>query len=621
MSCERAFRGGEMKQKLFIVLIMVSFFGCTYRSNLKNDFHDARGYSSDLKSPLKIAILQDNSIRTQAYRFKPISSRELIIELYPGLIHETKEELDNIFEHVRVVDYLAQVNDEQLVVCVEMEPELTKAHYDGPQKYDIENKLKIIFKDIKTDEVVEEFIATDTLLYRPPFLDYVTDVPAVLSLGILSFITYPTDTFVCGLKTKKLLENSISRMLTTLSEQIVSDRTLLAYAGKSYGTKDWPKVTFSKDDINQYIDNNRSSLDPVEGIWTYSRDVSIKNTSSGDETTASHQTDYEIAIVKKDLKRPREFVGVIMSSTVPHWDYPGRIKARLKATARQGEYTVKWYNSEYKLETSYFHFDSTGNLIGWFDDWKRFENTMQRNKASVRLIKIYPPMQHESSYKTTSNVKKKDSDRSGNGYDHFLDSTVVIKTPRPRGSGFLVTQDGYVVTNQHVVKKNKVVNVKFRDGRMQKGSVLAADEERDLALVKLAGKEYQYIPVGTVSGVHIGEDVVAVGAPEGILQWSLTKGVISAVRYQNRDSRKGLRLVDFDPANRQVINAENNICILQSDIAINKGNSGGPLIDIDSGKVVGVNTFRYYDNEAATEGLNFAIAADEIQKAFSLYLK
>ncbi len=172
-------------------------------------------------------------------------------------------------------------------------------------------------------------------------------------------------------------------------------------------------------------------------------------------------------------------------------------------------------------------------------------------------------------------------------YDDFLNAVVVVKTSKGVGSGFFVSSDGYLVTNQHVVGSEKKVAIKMRNGPVVLGTVVSSDPYKDIAIVTSPYKPTAWLQLSDAGEGGIGAEVLAIGCPEG-LSWSVSKGIISAYR-QNADTE-----------------------IIQTDVAINPGSSGGPLVLLDSGKVVGVNTFGF--EKSKTEGLNFAISSKEIKK-------
>ena len=166
------------------------------------------------------------------------------------------------------------------------------------------------------------------------------------------------------------------------------------------------------------------------------------------------------------------------------------------------------------------------------------------------------------------------------------------------GSGFIYSKDGYVVTNAHVVAQSKdgQVLVTMWNGRKRRGVVHSMDKLSDIALVKLADVGYdEDLPIatmGTSSKLHVGEFVVALGSPLH-LQNSITFGIVSATARHG--SELGM--------------AQNRTEFIQTDAAINVGNSGGPLVNLD-GEVVGINSMKVRDSD----GVSFAIPIDTAQQ-------
>jgi len=160
------------------------------------------------------------------------------------------------------------------------------------------------------------------------------------------------------------------------------------------------------------------------------------------------------------------------------------------------------------------------------------------------------------------------------------------------GSGVIVSPDGYVLTNNHVVERGARFRVGLLDGRELLAKVVGADPSSDLAVLRLDAKErLPFVPVGSSDDLMIGETVIAIGNPFG-LSHTVTTGVVSAV---HRNFKAGDRtLFDF----------------IQTDASINPGNSGGPLLDID-GRLIGVNTAILGDRNA---GIGFAIPIDRARR-------
>ena len=165
-------------------------------------------------------------------------------------------------------------------------------------------------------------------------------------------------------------------------------------------------------------------------------------------------------------------------------------------------------------------------------------------------------------------------------------SVVVIQTPGGHGSGFFIDNQGHIITNQHVVEDEETVRVVLQNRTKVEGRVLARDAKRDVALVKVDSQPG--VPLGAPLGVRLGDlpigtDVLAIGAPGDMgMQGSVTKGIVSSYRFVEKQR------------------------MLQSDVAVFGGNSGGPLVDAQ-GRVVGI----CQSGMTASQGFNFFIPFDE----------
>jgi S1-C subfamily serine protease len=143
--------------------------------------------------------------------------------------------------------------------------------------------------------------------------------------------------------------------------------------------------------------------------------------------------------------------------------------------------------------------------------------------------------------------------------------------PGGHGSGFVISPDGLVVTNNHVVEDARVVRVTLPDGQSGEGRVLGRDPDTDVALVRASINPVVYAPLGDSKQLRRGQIAIAIGNPLGF-EWTVTAGVVSALGRSMRAATG--RLVDD---------------VIQTDAALNPGNSGGPLVS-SAGEVVGVNT-------------------------------
>jgi serine protease Do len=158
------------------------------------------------------------------------------------------------------------------------------------------------------------------------------------------------------------------------------------------------------------------------------------------------------------------------------------------------------------------------------------------------------------------------------------------------GSGFIVSPDGYILTNTHVVDNATKVTVRLTDRREFQAKVVGSDDKSDVALLKIEAKNLPTVRIGDPAKLRPGEWVVAIGSPFNF-QNSVTAGIVSAL-------------------GREVPNASNYnyVNFIQTDVAVNPGNSGGPLFNL-SGEVVGINS-QIYSNTGSYAGLSFAIPID-----------
>ena len=175
-------------------------------------------------------------------------------------------------------------------------------------------------------------------------------------------------------------------------------------------------------------------------------------------------------------------------------------------------------------------------------------------------------------------------------FRHFFQGPGRGMAPRETsslGSGFIISKDGYVLTNHHVVNNASEIVVKLKDRRELIAKLIGSDESSDVALLKVEAKDLPVVEIGSPEDLQVGEWVLAIGTPFGFEQ-SVTAGIVSA---------KGRSLPDG-----------NYVPFIQTDVAINPGNSGGPLFNMQ-GKVVGINS-QIYSRSGGYMGLSFAIPMD-----------
>lgn len=172
-------------------------------------------------------------------------------------------------------------------------------------------------------------------------------------------------------------------------------------------------------------------------------------------------------------------------------------------------------------------------------------------------------------------------------FKHFFEEQpdmIPDRNGRSLGSGFIISEDGYILTNNHVVSDADEIIVRLSDRKVYEAKVIGSDKQSDVALLKIEADNLPVVNIGTSSDLKVGEWVLAIGSPFGF-DHTVTAGIVSA---------KGRSLP-----------SENYVPFIQTDVAINPGNSGGPLFDLD-GKVIGVNS-QIYSRTGGFMGLSFAI--------------
>lgn len=167
------------------------------------------------------------------------------------------------------------------------------------------------------------------------------------------------------------------------------------------------------------------------------------------------------------------------------------------------------------------------------------------------------------------------------------EATVRIETDLGSGSGFIITADGYILTNNHVVSDAEEITVYLDDGTDYEAEVIGRDLVRDIAVIKIDAEDLPFLEMGDPIEVDIGEQVVVLGYPLGDDDVSITSGIVSKI--------------DFDPGR--------NITWIQTDSAVNPGNSGGPIFNMQ-GQVIGIISAKMVG--VSVEGMGFAISANTV---------
>lgn len=188
--------------------------------------------------------------------------------------------------------------------------------------------------------------------------------------------------------------------------------------------------------------------------------------------------------------------------------------------------------------------------------------------------------------KQISEIKASASSDFSGILDSAIKGVVTIKTDVAQGTGFILTENGYVVTNAHVLSGAHYANLYTYQNTKYNADLIGYDNNMDIAVLKISGN-FNPLVLGNSNEVKIGEKVIAIGNPLG-LSFSASEGIISAT---DREGSNGLPYY------------------IQTDVALNPGNSGGPLIDT-SGEVIGINNFKV----SGGENLGFALESNYIKQ-------
>lgn len=232
--------------------------------------------------------------------------------------------------------------------------------------------------------------------------------------------------------------------------------------------------------------------------------------------------------------------------------------------------------------------------------WRQ-QNSALSQSFSEKLTALRQEMEDQSyvgsgdSVSGTPNVTPDGSLTPAQVYAQNVKSVVAIDCTSSSGSGFVLTADGYIATNYHVVDGARSITITCSDGASYPAKKVGGDEANDIAVIKAEATGLQPAKIGRSDHLIVGDQVVAIGNPLGTLASTLTVGYVSA-----KD-----RLISIDGT---------SINMLQTDAVINPGNSGGPLFNM-KGEVIGITTAKFSgttESGATIEGIGFAIPMDDV---------
>ena len=227
----------------------------------------------------------------------------------------------------------------------------------------------------------------------------------------------------------------------------------------------------------------------------------------------------------------------------------------------------------------------------------RLEAMQQQIDVLRQELKAQSQNQNPSggSVSGTPNVNPNGGMTPAEVYAQNQQSVVLIETDSATGSGFILSEDGYVVTNHHVIEDAATIHVVLYDNQSYQAKLVGYEANNDLALLKITAPDLRPVTLGSSDALIVGDQVAAIGNPLGELTSTLTVGYISAKE-------------------RDVSTNSSTINMIQTDCAINSGNSGGPLFNM-KGEVVGITSAKYSGTSssgASIEGIGFAIPMDDV---------
>ena len=217
------------------------------------------------------------------------------------------------------------------------------------------------------------------------------------------------------------------------------------------------------------------------------------------------------------------------------------------------------------------------------------ETRMPRQQAIPGLSEDDPFYEFFKRFLPPEQRQQQPGGKGGGGGDKPLPKGPL--RPFGLGSGFIVSPDGYIVTNAHVVENAEEIKVRLTDKRELKAKVVGVDTRSDVAVIKVEGTNLPTVKIGDSNKLRTGEWVIAIGSPYGFAN-TVTAGIVSATSRDNLTQDPNLDAVPF----------------IQTDVAVNPGNSGGPLMNM-RGEVIGINS-QIFSRTGAFAGISFAIPID-----------
>lgn len=350
------------------------------------------------------------------------------------------------------------------------------------------------------------------------------------------------------------------------------------------------------------MEDRKDEMNSSESISEAEKSNSETESAQGTESSASASSvsddgEYHFVRPEQNLYEDAEFVPCGEATEIPKYYVPSEKKPKeekpkdMKAAPKSKKRFVK-------LACACLACALIGGAVGGVVSWKVLDNNSSTPEATSK------PISAGTSGASVSTKSSGTTDIYSLGCKQAVGITTEVTTTNwfgqtsssaVSGSGFVVTADGYIVTNYHVIEaayqRNYKVSVMFYDGTTYDATIVGVEESNDIAVLKIDATGLTPVVVGDSESIHVGEEVYAIGNPLGELAFTMTTGHVSAL-------------------DRSITTSESTSAInmFQFDAAVNSGNSGGPLYDSE-GKVIGVVTAKY--SSTGIEGLSFAIPIND----------
>ena len=317
------------------------------------------------------------------------------------------------------------------------------------------------------------------------------------------------------------------------------------------------------------------------------------NKDKRSENTAGHPEidgEYHFVRPEKKLYEDAEFVPQDETDEIPQYYVPSEKKPKeKKSEARNGRIL--------KLICVCLVCALVGGLVGGFVSWSALKSRLP-SASSDKPIVPSVETKNVSNETATANDIYSVGCRQTVGISLEITSSNIFgqtSSSAVAGTGFIITSDGYIMTNYHVIEpayeNNYKITVLFKDGTSYEASVAGFEEDGDIAVLKIDANDLSPVTVGNSDNIAVGDSVFAIGHPLGELDFSMTSGRVSALDRSITADRNSAPINMF-----------------QFDAAINSGNSGGPVFN-ESGEVIGIATAKV--GSSGVEGLGFAIPIND----------